>query len=169
MPGLRQAGGAGLAPVLLGTLRRRRPAALARRRLCGAGRRGRGNGRRRKALKCGARAGQAQASPLYSRSDAPRLAARPDAQVAQLVEHATENRSVGGSIPPLGTIPFNELASLPSGTLFVLAPGRFVHLRPPRPFVSYSHVDQPHMDWVLALAERLSANGVHLDQWDLTL
>src|SRR3954463_325483 len=26
------------------------------------------------------------------------------AQVAQLVEHATENRSVGGSIPPLGTI-----------------------------------------------------------------
>jgi hypothetical protein len=27
----------------------------------------------------------------------------PDAQVAQLVEHATENRSVGGSIPPLGT------------------------------------------------------------------
>ena len=29
---------------------------------------------------------------------------RSDAQVAQLVEHATENRSVGGSIPPLGTI-----------------------------------------------------------------
>ena len=28
---------------------------------------------------------------------------RPGAQVAQLVEHATENRSVGGSIPPLGT------------------------------------------------------------------
>jgi hypothetical protein len=27
----------------------------------------------------------------------------PGAQVAQLVEHATENRSVGGSIPPLGT------------------------------------------------------------------
>ena len=27
-----------------------------------------------------------------------------DAQVAQLVEHATENRSVGGSIPPLGTM-----------------------------------------------------------------
>ena len=25
------------------------------------------------------------------------------AQVAQLVEHATENRGVGGSIPPLGT------------------------------------------------------------------
>ena len=28
------------------------------------------------------------------------------AQVAQLVEHAIENRSVGGSIPPLGTITF---------------------------------------------------------------
>jgi hypothetical protein len=35
------------------------------------------------------------------------------AQVAQLVEHATENRSVGGSTPPLGTILFNDLA--PSG------------------------------------------------------
>jgi hypothetical protein len=31
------------------------------------------------------------------------------AQVAQLVEHATENRSVGGSIPPLGTTNFNHL------------------------------------------------------------
>jgi hypothetical protein len=31
------------------------------------------------------------------------------AQVAQLVEHATENRSVGGSIPPLGTIKINNL------------------------------------------------------------
>lgn len=29
-----------------------------------------------------------------------------DAQVAQLVEHATENRSVAGSIPALGTISF---------------------------------------------------------------
>jgi hypothetical protein len=27
-----------------------------------------------------------------------------DAQIAQLVEHATENRSVAGSIPALGTI-----------------------------------------------------------------
>jgi hypothetical protein len=27
-----------------------------------------------------------------------------------LVEHATENRSVGGSIPPLGTIKINGLA-----------------------------------------------------------
>jgi hypothetical protein len=32
------------------------------------------------------------------------FAASNDAQVAQLVEHATENRSVGGSIPLLGTI-----------------------------------------------------------------
>ena len=38
------------------------------------------------------------------RSDAPRVPWSLDAQVAQLVEHATENRSVGGSIPPLGTI-----------------------------------------------------------------
>jgi hypothetical protein len=29
---------------------------------------------------------------------------RDNARVAQLVEHATENRSVGGSIPPPGTI-----------------------------------------------------------------
>jgi hypothetical protein len=28
----------------------------------------------------------------------------PAAQVAQLVEHVTENHGVGGSIPPLGTI-----------------------------------------------------------------
>src|SRR4051794_24996336 len=37
----------------------------------------------------------------------PRWANHPSslgAQVAQLVEHATENRSVGGSTPPLGTI-----------------------------------------------------------------
>jgi hypothetical protein len=33
----------------------------------------------------------------------------PRAQVAQLVEQATENRRVGGSIPPLGTILFNGL------------------------------------------------------------
>jgi hypothetical protein len=35
---------------------------------------------------------------------------RQDARVAQLVEHATENRSVGGSNPPPGTIlkSFNE-------------------------------------------------------------
>ena len=32
------------------------------------------------------------------------------AQVAQLVEHVTENHGVGGSIPPLGTIKSNGLA-----------------------------------------------------------
>jgi hypothetical protein len=35
------------------------------------------------------------------------ISLRPDrhgAQVAQLVEHVTENHGVGGSIPPLGTI-----------------------------------------------------------------
>lgn len=40
------------------------------------------------------------------------FAARRRAQVAQLVEHATENRSVGGSIPPLGTIPFTRQGPL---------------------------------------------------------
>jgi hypothetical protein len=41
----------------------------------------------------------------------------------------------------------------------------------PRVFVSYSHDDQPHKDWVLTLATRLVANGVDiiLDQWDLNL
>ncbi len=34
------------------------------------------------------------------------------AQVAQLVEHATENRSVGGSIPPLGTIPLTDITRI---------------------------------------------------------
>jgi hypothetical protein len=32
------------------------------------------------------------------------------AQVAQLVEHVTENHGVGGSIPPLGTNEINRLA-----------------------------------------------------------
>ncbi len=36
--------------------------------------------------------------------------ARKYAQVAQLVEHCTENAGVGGSIPPLGTTNINELA-----------------------------------------------------------
>ena len=45
-------------------------------------------------------------SSLYN---APRFAersalGRPGAQVAQLVEHVTENHGVGGSIPPLGTM-----------------------------------------------------------------
>jgi hypothetical protein len=42
----------------------------------------------------------------------PPLSASPGeagAQVAQLVEHVTENHGVGGSIPPLGTNDFNGL------------------------------------------------------------
>ena len=41
---------------------------------------------------------------------------RGGAQVAQLVEHATENRSVGGSNPPLGTIAPEKLTG-PNGYL----------------------------------------------------
>jgi hypothetical protein len=42
---------------------------------------------------------------LYNarRSSRPRFKRGPGAQVAQLVEHVTENHGVGGSIPPLGT------------------------------------------------------------------
>lgn len=41
----------------------------------------------------------------------------------------------------------------------------------PRVFMSYSHDDQAHKDWVLTLATRLVANGVDvlLDQWDMRL
>ncbi|MCX7060807.1 MAG: toll/interleukin-1 receptor domain-containing protein [Gammaproteobacteria bacterium] len=41
----------------------------------------------------------------------------------------------------------------------------------PKVFLSYSHDNDLHKDWVLALATRLVANGVDvlLDQWDLTL
>jgi TIR domain len=41
----------------------------------------------------------------------------------------------------------------------------------PRVFISYSHDDERHKGWVLALANRLVANGVDviLDRWDLNL
>lgn len=41
----------------------------------------------------------------------------------------------------------------------------------PRAFVSYSHDNQPHKDWVLRLSDRLVRNGVDviLDQWDLRI
>lgn len=41
----------------------------------------------------------------------------------------------------------------------------------PRLFVSYSHDDQAHKNWVLGLATRLVRNGVDvlLDQWDMRL
>ena len=46
------------------------------------------------------------------------------AQVAQLVEHATENRSVGGSTPSLGTIATHSLsgeqASMVIGDVLIL-------------------------------------------------
>ena len=51
------------------------------------------------------------AAPIRSRlhrSPSPNYGALRFAQVAQLVEHATENRSVGGSIPSLGTISTSE-------------------------------------------------------------
>ena len=67
-------------------------------------------------------AGRARRSRRRSRVDRPALSdynpalARPQgprgAQVAQLVEHATENRSVGGSIPPPGAIKFSFTASI---------------------------------------------------------
>ena len=41
-------------------------------------------------------------NPAASRS-VPSATDGPGAQVAQLVEHCTENAGVGGSIPPLGT------------------------------------------------------------------
>jgi hypothetical protein len=42
---------------------------------------------------------------------------------------------------------------------------------PPRVFMSYSHDDDEHRDWVLQLAYRLRGNGVDvcLDRWDVTL
>jgi hypothetical protein len=44
-------------------------------------------------------------------------------------------------------------------------------IAPPKVFISYSHDNEPHKDWVLSLATRLVANGIDvvLDQWDLTL
>jgi hypothetical protein len=48
-------------------------------------------------------AGQAAKHSLYPATSEADTGAD-DAQVAQLVEHATENRSVGGSTPSLGTI-----------------------------------------------------------------
>ena len=48
-----------------------------------------------------------RAADAYSRRAAPPR--RLNAQVAQLVEHVTENHGVGGSIPPLGTINIKDL------------------------------------------------------------
>ena len=43
-------------------------------------------------------------SPYNARRSTIPRAGGAGAQVAQLVEHVTENHGVGGSIPPLGTI-----------------------------------------------------------------
>jgi hypothetical protein len=45
----------------------------------------------------------AQEALYNARASACPLEKRAGAQVAQLVEHVTENHGVGGSIPPLGT------------------------------------------------------------------
>ncbi len=52
------------------------------------------------------------AQPCLYKAALPTGASRPaGAQVAQLVEHVTENHGVGGSIPPLGT---NQTAFIPA-------------------------------------------------------
>src|SRR5688572_19145599 len=51
-------------------------------------------------------------SSLYNPALANPLSRRDGAQVAQLVEHVTENHGVGGSIPPLGTNKINSLADI---------------------------------------------------------
>jgi uncharacterized protein (DUF433 family) len=55
-----------------------------------------------------------------------------------LVEHATENRSVGGSIPPPGTI-FEQLVVSPSATR------RAFVARPPSRGVIYRHETADHL------------------------
>src|SRR5262245_18373823 len=116
MPDLRQAGRGEVPPVLHQALRRRRSQPLAQRGLCGPGQGGRGGGRppgletrRSRVLKVNRR----QKWPFWTAGNrpsiTPRALLRPPsggrgAQLAQLVEHCTENAGVGGSIPPLGTI-----------------------------------------------------------------
>ncbi len=46
--------------------------------------------------------------PISITAELRQEAAEAQAQVAQLVEHVTENHGVGGSIPPLGTTPFRK-------------------------------------------------------------
>ena len=52
------------------------------------------------------------------------------AQVAQLVEHATENRSVAGSIPALGTTIPAELIKACSQSKFTCVQNALVQLAP---------------------------------------
>ena len=103
MPRLRQAGRRQAPALLFQALRRRRPRSLAEGKLSGCP---------------PTRPRTTRASPQLDRNaDASYTARRQRkrrAQVAQLVEHATENRSVGGSTPPLGTISPGLLAG-PAG------------------------------------------------------
>ncbi len=108
MPDLRTALLRGVPAVLHGALPGGRSRALADRRVSHPGSSGR-TGRRSAAVgryRIGARFRGLIAGRAWAKHPPPtRSRLRPgDAQVAQLVEHATENRSVGGSIPPLGTI-----------------------------------------------------------------
>ena len=129
MPDLRQARGGGVPAVLLRALQAGRPQPLAQRdvpRSRAARRRHRGPAARhcgRRRITCwfcillipwskpgpGRRQGWTR-TVIFTKK--PRSASGrtnsspdlpPDAQVAQLVEHVTENHGVGGSIPPLGT------------------------------------------------------------------
>jgi hypothetical protein len=71
----------------------------------------------------------ATASRLYRRGFGDILG---EAQVAQLVEHATENRSVGGSIPSLGTTQYSLLLQILSIILRRELGPEFQGLRRPR-------------------------------------
>ena len=128
MPDLRQAGGRGLKAVLFRALPRRRPEPLAVRLLRRSGpagsRRGRGISQlsQRFDSSTAHRAAPGVANgeagwtwlPSLTINRRSRASWPGSAQVAQLVEHATENRSVGGSIPPLGTITPPPMTIYPS-------------------------------------------------------
>ena len=122
MPDLRRALGGGLKTVLFGAVPRRRSQSLAVRKLRDSrpadrrrGRRiGQGPGQSPRSFACRCFDGKILSvkslscgwtGPICLTINRPLTRpCRVGAQVAQLVEHATENRSVGGSIPPLGTI-----------------------------------------------------------------
>jgi hypothetical protein len=61
------------------------------------------------------------------------------AQVAQLVEHCTENAGVGGSIPPLGTTTFPNFNCFKCLEAEALSLGQFL-LRLPR----FAHINYTH-------------------------
>ena len=101
--------------VLYEALRRYRSRPLAQGKLSrrdGGGARGRGAGPRN----VGGRSRSTVWTAALTRPISP-PPAKWRAQVAQLVEHATENRSVGGSIPPLGTIAPLSYGSMPQTSI----------------------------------------------------